>query len=893
MIRLNTSSLKFLVPVTLLGFAAVLTALNMAYHAPRVERAVEQDERERLHQDLSRLQSSLEYLLLKGDKEAAYREVAILAFNHKVTLAVLTDEHGVVTAATRRAWIGRPLDQVLRADALSPPSGGPQLGIALSVDSNMLLASAGVQIGRGADELRKTRVGRLYVNYDLRRAKSEAIHNLAEQTIIWGNWVIGMAFVLTVVFHFMLTRRADRLVKAAERIAAGDLSARSGVKGRDELGQISRAFDAMAQQVGETQTRLQEDIAQRVHTEERLRHSEASYRAIFDAAEDAIFVYDTETGMILDVNERASVAYGYTRDELLRSQITKASVGERTYTQADLLRVIGRAAQGERLHFEWQRRSKDGSVHWDEVFFKRVTLGDHGRVLSLAREITDKKVAEAALRASEEQYRAIFNASVDGLALRSAEGVMVEVNPALENLYGIGREAWHAGFSHGENAPAFLAVLDNGDTVHMELTDRRQDGSVLHLEVHAVPMQYQGKQHMLAVVRDVTGRKRAEEELSREREGTYQREKLAALGSLLAGVAHELNNPLSVVVGRAMLLEERGEPATLDQATSIRVAAERCARIVRTFLAMARQQPPTRSAIQLNEVVETALDMTGYALRTSNVEIETQLATDMPQIYADPDQLHQVLVNLLINAQQALLECRPPRRILVSTRFDSAAHSLHLTITDNGPGIPEEIRTRIFEPYFTTKPIGMGTGVGLSVSMGIVESHGGTITVTCPPQGGTHFHVCLPLMRAAEVAVEKPSLVEKRDANLSILVVDDERDVRKTMRDILEAAGHLVTATDSVQEALQTLAKKHFDVILTDMRMPDLDGISFYRAIQTQNPQAAARVVFVTGDTMAANLTDFANQSGRPILEKPFMPKELRRIVSAVAHNIETQAPHH
>src|SRR4029453_7507340 len=185
------------------------------------------------------------------------------------------------------------------------------------------------------------------------------------------------------------------------------------------------------------------------------------------------------------------------------------------------------------------------------------------------------------------------------------------------------------------------------------------------------------------------------------------REKLAALGSLLAGVAHELNNPLSVVVARAVLLEEQGDSATQGAALKIRPAAERCARIVRTFLAMARQQQPERGPVALNEVVTAALDIASYAIRTSSIDVSLDLADDIPLILADADQLHQVLLNLIINAQQSLQDSPGPRRIKVKSRFDARAGTVAIKVRDNGPGIPEHLRARVFEPYFTTKPTGV------------------------------------------------------------------------------------------------------------------------------------------------------------------------------------------
>src|SRR4029077_13719697 len=177
--------------------------------------------------------------------------------------------------------------------------------------------------------------------------------------------------------------------------------------------------------------------------------------------------------------------------------------------------------------------------------------------------------------------------------------------------------------------PEFLRSVAGGESLHAEVTETRRDGSALELEVHGIPMQYQGQPHVLTIALDITEKKRSAEELARQRESLYQREKLAALGSLLAGVAHELNNPLSVVVARAVLLEEQGDSATQAAALKIRTAAERCARIVRTFLAMARQQRPERGPVAVNEVVTAALDIASYALRTSSVEVKLDLCDSM------------------------------------------------------------------------------------------------------------------------------------------------------------------------------------------------------------------------------------------------------------------------
>ena len=630
------ASLKLTVPLILLGFAATLCTVNLLVHVPQAERAAEDAIRKRLTQEMSRLQSTLEYQLLKGDDAGAAHEIAVLAHNHDYVFAALTDDRNAVIASTRRAWLGRQIADVLpqfdKDEGVRTVRGRPAQ-IETDENRNALLASAGVLMGGEGDELRPSRTGGLFLAYDLSRAKSEARTQVLQQSFYWAGWVTALALAMWLVFHFLLTRRTARLVRAAEEVAAGNLEARSGLKGNDELGRLSRAFDSVA----------------------------------------------------------------------------------------------------------------------------------------------------------------------------------------------------------------------------------------------------------LAVQRDVAEKKRSAQVLAEQREALHQREKLAALGSLLAGVAHELNNPLSVVVARAIMLEEQGHPATKTAALKIRTAAERCARIVRTFLAMARQQPPERGPVSVNEVIGAALDMTAYAVRTSNIEVAVDLGEDIPTILADPDQLHQVVINLVVNAQQVLQDRPGPRRIRVASRFDAEAGVIRIAVADNGPGIPGHLRARVFEPYFTTKPTGMGTGVGLAVSHGIVEAHGGTLALDCPEMGGAVFTITLPACPAEDADDADGPSRELAAARRSILIVDDEAEIREILADILKGARHRVAAVASGREALERMAAERYDVILTDIRMPDLDGRTLYREIERRWPDRAARVVFVTGDSLASTLHEFASECGRPVIEKPFVPGDVRRVVAEIA----------
>ena len=254
------ATLKLTVPLILLGFAAILSTVNMLYHVPQAERAAEEDSRKRLAQEMSRLQSTLEYLLLKGDFAAAQREIAVLAHNHEVTFAALTDDRNTVVEATRRASMGLPIATVLpQFDLGQAAMAVRERRAGMTVDSrgDELLGYAGVLMGGEHDELRPTRTGSLFLAYDLKRYKAEARAQVLKQSLYWAGWVTALALAMWLVFHFLLTRRTARLVHAAEELAEGRLSARSGLRGGDELGRLSRAFDAMAGAIAERYRRAQ------------------------------------------------------------------------------------------------------------------------------------------------------------------------------------------------------------------------------------------------------------------------------------------------------------------------------------------------------------------------------------------------------------------------------------------------------------------------------------------------------------------------------------------------------------------------------------------------------------------------------------------------------------
>lgn len=627
---------------------------------------------------------------------------------------------------------------------------------------------------------------------------------------------------------------------------------------------------------------------ERERADAALRASEASYRAIFEASEDAIFVHDLDSGVILDVNHKACEVYGYSYDEMLRLDVDTISSGVPPYTQEDASKLIGRAVAGERLRFEWHRKNKDGSLHWDEVFLRRASIGGQDRILAFTREITARKEAERMLRTSEEQYRSIFNSTSDALILWDAKGNMVDANPAAWEMGGYTQQEFlqkpfddhihPSSLSSYEKFKQDVALVKAAST---ETKVIRKDGEIIDLESRSIPMPYQGQPHILTITRDITEQKRAAEELARQREALRQSEKLSAMGELLAGVAHELNNPLAILMGRAALLENKKlDSAVKIEVGKIKTAAERCGRIVHTFLSMARQKPPEYKSACLNDLVISAIDLLGYALRTTGIHLETRLARSLPDSNMDVDQVGQIVINLLVNAQHVLTEQAQPRRIVVKTgRSDGG---VYCQVSDNGPGVSDTLKDRIFDPFFTTKTGNVGTGIGLSVSRSIAREHGGELRLENTNKGAV-FVLWLPLDSTRGVAAPVDSKRAPGDLHADhVLIVDDEPEVAELLAEILQSAGLETSWVSSGKEALQWLEQRHCDLIISDIRMPDMDGPALWRTLKSSKPGLARRMAFITGDTLSASIAPFLQETGQPWLEKPFTPEKVLELVARI-----------
>ena len=426
----------------------------------------------------------------------------------------------------------------------------------------------------------------------------------------------------------------------------------------------------------------------------------------------------------------------------------------------------------------------------------------------------------------------------------------------------------------------------DGSVVDYLLRLRRADQTAVWVELtgRADTPSHDGSLRLEALVRDVSERKKLDDETRDIYHQLLQAEKMAALGQTISGVAHELNNPLATILTWAERLSEKvTEDSPIRQGLeTILGESDRAARIVRNLLTFARKRQTTRAMVDINQVVRETLALRAYEQRVSNINVIDALAAGLPQVFADGHQIQQVLLNLVINAEQAMLSTNGRGVLVVRTWHDAQQESVILEINDDGPGVPGELQPKIFDPFFTTKEVGKGTGLGLTVAYAIVQEHGGRIRLESVPGTGASFYVELPVTGGSLPNPPANQTLQGSTEGVkgaSILIVEDETALATAVSDSLRDAGYLVQRASNGHEALDMIRKQRYELIVCDLKMPRLDGKAFYRIVAESSPSLARRVIFVTGDVAGTDAEQFLEESGCRWLAKPFRLADLLRAV--------------
>ena len=409
---------------------------------------------------------------------------------------------------------------------------------------------------------------------------------------------------------------------------------------------------------------------------------------------------------------------------------------------------------------------------------------------------------------------------------------------------------------------------------------RRADRALVWIEITAhAEVTRRETLRIEALMRDVSERKRLEDQARDLYHQLLQAEKLAALGQTISGVAHELNNPLATILTWAERLSQRQvDEQTRRGLDTILSESERAAKIVRNLLTFARKRHTTRAMIDLNQVVRETLALRTYEQRLSNITIFEALASGLPHVFADPHQIQQVFLNLIINAEQAMLSAHGRGTLIIRTWHDPSSDAVVLEVHDDGPGVPEDVQPRIFDPFFTTKEVGKGTGLGLTVAYAIVQEHNGRIAVRSKAGEGASFHVELPIGAITLKPASPPDRPAPIGSAASVLVVEDEAALGAAVSEALADAGFRVRLASDGLEALECVRTQPYDLIVCDLKMPRLDGTAFYRRLEADHAAMVRRILFVTGDVAGTDAERFLEETGCRWLPKPFRLKDLLRV---------------
>lgn len=630
------------------------------------------------------------------------------------------------------------------------------------------------------------------------------------------------------------------------------------------------------------------DLSEQVRERKARQEAEDLLRAIFEDQTEIIFRYDADL-RVTSCNGAAARLYGLDRKALLGrhlfDDVEEAAQPRLAAAFAEL------KPEAPVRHATDPKRLPDGRVRWidwtDRALFDEV--GTLVGYQSVGRDVTQRMLEQQALVASEARLAAFLENAPIGMYIKDGEGRFIVANTEMGKVFGQ-PEGDILGKTAHELAPRdLLPIIDAADaqvrqTGQPSATEEYMPGAAAYewtLVVRFPIRQGPGTPvHIGGFDIDISSVKAAEAELARARDALHQSEKMTVLGGFAAGLAHELNNPLTVLAGQAeMLVEDIDDGPAAHRAVRIMRAANRCARIARSFLSIAQRKVPHRAPTDLNAVVLAALELAAFVFRGSDVEVVTALSTPPPMPFADADQLHQVVLNLLLNAEQAMRDA-PEKIITVTTDVDEDAGTVRLRVADTGPGLAPDIRERIFDPFFTTKASTGGVGIGLFHCRQVARDHGGEVDLIATDAGAC-FQLVLPVHASVEPQQDVSTVPAQRLA-LQVLVIDNDPDVAAAVCDMLNAEGCNATVAPGEDNGVDSVEADGFDLVLKDLTPSDLDGLDPSSDLRKLRPVGATHVVFMTAAPLNAEFERAFAFAGSSLLQKPFARGDLRRVLDRV-----------
>ena len=619
--------------------------------------------------------------------------------------------------------------------------------------------------------------------------------------------------------------------------------------------------------------------------------SEIRFNELFESLREGIF-FNAPDGQVLDANPALLHMLGYDSKEELQ-QLNFREMYVNPSLRDTLLRELEQVGSIQDREVAFRR--KDGTQISCLVsgFAVRDTFGRIVRVQGTLVDITERLEIENRLRQEQEFIRRLIASFPDMIGVFDRDGRFTFISQRVQDVLGASPEEFvgeeFGGRAHPEDRPRLIEMfrrLTSGEIPYAQVEYRAQhaEGSWRMLRASAGPLfDAAGKiTGVVASARDVTESRQFEQQLA-------QKEKFASMGQMMAGAAHELNNPLTAILGVSDLLRERAtDEATRRQVEIVLQQARRAAGIVQNLLAFARPPALGRTTVRLDELIQRALQLQQASLRQKNITVDFQPPASLPTIVGDPKLLTQVFLNLITNAEQAISSVRDHGALKIS--LECSEGNLTATFADDGPGISPENAGKLFDPFFTTKRPGGGSGLGLTISLAVAKEHGGRIEVQTSSPGGATFRVVLPVPTEnfSQPATSAPLTEGGRTAPAlphvlrghSALVVDDEDSIREIVQEGLSARGMAVEGAASAEEALAHLAKNSYDVVLCDFNLPGLNGEQLFNQLRAQANVSPPRFVFMTGDMLEPDVIASFQKRGAHLMQKPFHVAALVTLLS-------------